>query len=177
MNKLIGFGIPVFLAAVAAAPLPAQSGSDSATLQALLSEVRQLRRTVERDMVIGPRIQLLLQRAQFQEQKVLHVSQQLDDVRKQIAQETARQAAANERLAKIEQDIESESDAARRSQLEDMRAGLKMVVGNGPDQQLRARETELSSSLDNEQAALNDLNEKLDALERQLESQPSPTGH
>jgi len=45
-----------------------------------------------------------------------------------------------------------------------------MVVGNGPDQQLRARESELSNSLDTEQAALNELNEKLDALERQIEA-------
>ncbi|MGO4885453.1 MAG: hypothetical protein ACLP59_32220 [Bryobacteraceae bacterium] len=174
MNKLFAFCTAVLLALLAAAPAPAQTSSqDSATLQALLAEVRQLRRTMEKDMAIGPRMQLLLQRAQFQEQKVLRVSQQLDDVRKQISQETARQAAANERLAKIEQDISNESDAARRSQLEDMRAGLKMVLGNGPDPQLRARESELSNSFDTEQAALNEINEKLDALERQLESPPA----
>lgn len=177
MNKRLGIGTTVLCAALAAgmaaAPARAQgTNTDSATIQALLAEVRQLRRTVEKDLSLGPRMQLLLQRAQYQEQKVLRVSQQLDDVRKQIAQETARQNAANERLAKIEQDISNESDAARRSQLEDMRAGLKLVAGNGPDQQLRAHETELSNSLDTEQAALNDLNEKLDALERDLAAPP-----
>jgi chromosome segregation ATPase len=172
MNKLFGFCTIVLSAALVAAPAAGQTNPDAATLQELLSEVRQLRRTVEKNLSLGPRIQVLLQRAQFQEQKVLRVSQQLDDVRKQIAQETARQTAANERLAKIEQDISNESDAARRSDLEAMRAGLKMVAGNGPDQQLRAHESELANSLDTEQAALNDLNEKLDALERQLEAPP-----
>jgi len=173
MHKLIGLGtlflIPAFTAGLACAQTPP---SDSATLQALLAEVRQLRRTVERDMVIGPRMQVLIQRAQFQEQKVLRVTQQLDDVRKQIQQEASRQAAANDRMAKIEQDIANESDAARLSQLQDMRAGLKLVIGNGPDPLLRARESELSSSLDTEQAALNEINDKLDGLERQLESPP-----
>jgi methylphosphotriester-DNA--protein-cysteine methyltransferase len=171
MNKLFGFGTIVFLAALAAGPAPAQTSSpDSATIQALLSEVRQLRRTVETKISLGPRMQILIQRAQFQEQKLLRVQQQLDDVRKQISDQTARQTAANDRLAKIEQEISAESDAARRTQLEDMRTGLKMVVGNAPDQQLRGRESDLSSALDTEQAALNELNEKLDALERQLEA-------
>lgn len=170
MNKLVALSTALALLPLAI-PAPAQSTSnDAATMQALLNEVRLLRHTVEKNMSLAPRMQLLLQRAQYQEQKVLRASQQLDEVRKQIAQETARQNGANERLAKIEQDISNESDAARRSQLEDMRAGLKLVVGNGPDQQLRARETELSNALDAEQAALSDLNQKLDALESQLES-------
>ncbi len=146
------------------------SGSDAATMQALLAEVRQLRLMVEKSISLGPRMQLLLQRAQFQEQRVSRVQQQLDEVRKQIATETARQNSANERLAKIEQDISAESDASRRSQLEDMRSGLKMIAGNGPDQQLRARESELNNALITEQAALTELNDKLDGLERQLES-------
>ncbi len=170
MKTMVGFYRAAAAAWLCAAPLCAQSGGDAATMQALLTEVRQLRHTVERTLSLGPRMQLLLQRAQFQQQRVLHASEQLDEVRKQIAQETARQNAANERLAKIEQDISNESDASKRSQLEDMRAGLKLVVGNGPDQQLRARESELSNAFETEQAALNDLNEKLDALERQLET-------
>jgi chromosome segregation ATPase len=131
---------------------------------------------VERTLSLGPRIQIILQRVQYQEQKVLRAQQRLDEVRKQIAAETARQAGAAERLAKIEQDISAESDNARRSQLEDMRAGLKLVLGNGPDQQLRAREAELANALETEQAALNDLNEKLDALEGQMEAPSAGNG-
>ena len=161
-----------FLFLLAAPAFPQAASGDSATLQQLLAEVRQLRLTMEKQMSIGPRMQLLMQRAQFQEQKVARIQAQLDEVRKQIQQETSRQNAAGERLAKIEQDISAESDAAKRSQLEDMRAGLKMVIGNGPDPQLRARESELNNELITEQAALTEFNEKLDALERQLEAPP-----
>jgi chromosome segregation ATPase len=168
MNKLFSFSTLFLLAAAAA---PAQTAnSDTATLQALLAEVQQLRHAVETTMSLGPRMQIILQRAQFQEQKVSRIQQQLDEVRKQIADQTARQNAANDRLVRLEQDISNESDATRRKQLEDMRAGLKMVVGNGADQTLRARESELSNALDTEQGTLNEFNEKLDALERQLEA-------
>jgi len=168
MNKISAIAMVALLAALAA---PAQTASpDSATLQELLAEVRQLRMTMQKTLSLGPRMQLLLQRAQFQEQRVARVQQQLDDIRKQISAETSRQTAATERLAKIEQDISAESDAARRSQLEDMRAGLKMVLGNGPDPQLRAREGELNNALVAEQATLAEFNDKLDSLERQLES-------
>jgi chromosome segregation ATPase len=175
MNKLFRFGTIVLLAALVAASAPAQTTNpDNATMQKLLDEVRQLRVTLEKSVSLGPRMQLILQRAQLQDARVARISLQLDEVRKQIAAETAEQTHANERLAKIEQDVSAETDAGRRAQLEDMRTALKMAAGNGPDQQLRARESELASSLGTEQAALHEFNEKLDSIERQLEAPPKP---
>lgn len=173
MNKLFRFCAIVLLAALAAGSAAAQTTSpDHATLQALLDEVRQLRMTLEKSVTLGPRMQLLLQRTQLQDARVARISQQLDEVRKQIAVETGRQSEVNERLAKVEQDISTETDAGRRAQLEDVRAQFKMAVAHGPDQQLRARENELANALEGEQATLNDLNGRLDALERQLETPP-----
>ena len=170
MKYLLQLAILALLSALAqATPASAQTANpDSATMQALLSEVRQLRLTVEKSLSLAPRMQLLLQRAQLQDQKVARITQQLDEVRKQIGVETARQTSANDRLAKIEQDISNEADATRRKQLEDVRASLKMVAGNGPDQQLRARESEIANSLQTEQAILDEINGKLDTIERQL---------
>jgi chromosome segregation ATPase len=177
MNRLFKFGRILLLAVLAAAAVPAQTAdSNTATMQALLSEVRQLRRTVEKTLSLSPRIQLILQRAQVQEQKVSRISQQLDEVRQQIAAQTARQTNFAERLAKVEQDISAETDAKRRAQLEDERGTLKRIVANGPDPQLRARESELANSLETEQAVLNEFNEKLDALERQIEPPPASDG-
>ena len=171
MNKLLRFGTIVLLAAPAARSAHAQTANaDTATLQALLSEVRQLRLTMEKSVTLGPRMQLIMQRTQLQDARVARISQQLDEVRKQIAAEAAQQADANERLAKIEQGISTETDAGRRAQLEDVYTHFKMLAGRGPDQQLRARESELANALQGEQATLSDLNGKLDALERQLET-------
>ena len=173
MNKLFRFGTIILLAALAAAPAAAQTANaDNATLQALLDEVRQLRMTLEKTVTVGPRMQLLMQRTQLQDARVARISQQLDEVRKQIAAEAAQQTVANEQLAQVDQEISAETDAARRALLEDMRTHWKMAVGHGPDQQLRARESELANSLQGEQATLNDLNGRLDALERQLETPP-----
>jgi hypothetical protein len=47
-----------------------------------------------------------------------------------------------------------------------------MLAGRGADRQLRARESELANALQAEQATLSDLNGRLDALERQLETPP-----
>jgi len=165
----------VMLAFLAAWTGLAQS-TDNAALQALLSEVRQMRLTLEKSVSLAPRLQLLMQRAQMQDQKVARISQQLDELRKQISAETARQLNATQRLEKIEQEISSETDVEHRKQLEDMRAGLKMVAGTGPEQQLRARESEIANSLQTEQAVLDELNGKLDAIERQLEALPA-TAH
>jgi uncharacterized coiled-coil DUF342 family protein len=96
MNKLFRFGTIVLLAALAAALAPAQTTNpDNATMQALLSEVRQLRLTLEKSVSVGPRMQLILQQAQMQDAKMARISQQLDEVRKQIAAETARQTDAS----------------------------------------------------------------------------------
>jgi septal ring factor EnvC (AmiA/AmiB activator) len=177
---LFRFGTIVLLAALAASSARitrAQTpNQDTATIEALLSEVRQLRRTVEKMLSVGPRMQVILQRAQLQEQKVSRLSQQLDEVRKQIAEETAHQSAMAERLANLDQDISAETDARRHGELEEARKELKMAAGRGPDQRLGARESELANSLATEQAVLNELNEKLDALERQLEASPAADG-
>jgi len=169
MKYLLRLGTLGVLAAWAAV---AQSPAD-ATLQALLTEVRQLRLTVEKSVSLGPRIQLLLQRAQLQDQKVARISQQLDEVRRQIADETKRQTNAAEAQAKFEQALVSESDAERRKQMEHELEDLKVIAARGPDPQLRTREGELASLLQTEQAALDELNGKLDAVERQLEALPA----
>jgi hypothetical protein len=174
MKTLFRFVTFVFLMAPASG-MAQTASADSATLQKLLDEVRLLRMNLEKTATLGPRMQLLLHRTGLQDARVARISQQLDEVHKQVAAETAQQADAAERLVKIEQDISTEADAGRRAQLEDVRAHFKMIAGRGPDQQLRARESELANSLQTEQATLSELNEKLDALERQLETPPAAT--
>lgn len=172
MNKLFRFGTVILLALAAGSAAAQTANADNATLQKLLEEVRQLRMTLEKTVTVGPRMQLLLQRTQLQDARVARISQQLDEVRKQIAAEAAQQTDANEQLAKIERDLAAETDAGRRAQLEEVHTHFKMLAGRGPDQQLRARESELANTLQGEQATLGDLNGKLDALERQLETPP-----
>jgi hypothetical protein len=169
MNNRYPLGLLAVLA-LTAGVARGQSSSDHATMQALLSEVQQLRLAMEKSLVVGPRMQLTLQRAILQDQRVARRTAQLDEVRKQIASEAAQQTKVTETIAHLDQEISTEADADRRKQLEDMRSALKTNLAVGPDQQLRARESEILSALQVEQGALDDLNAKLDAIERQMEA-------
>ena len=58
--------------------------SDATLMQALLSEVHQLRLAIERSNTISPRIQLAVERLKLQQQTVWHISDQLEGVRHDI---------------------------------------------------------------------------------------------
>src|SRR6266446_7647209 len=63
---------------------------ERATLQALLTEVRQLRFALERSTSVVPRIQLAFQRLQLQQARVDRLSKQLEDSRTHTAATTER---------------------------------------------------------------------------------------
>src|SRR5947199_9906508 len=70
-----------------ATPVLGQSAStDSQTLQALLSEVRQLRHDLQTTTLAAQRAQILLYRLQGQEAIVARASQRLDDARAKLAE-------------------------------------------------------------------------------------------
>src|SRR6266478_1997005 len=58
---------------------------DSQTLQALLSEVRQLRQDLQTTTIAGQRAQILIYRLQGQEAAVARASQRLDEAREKLA--------------------------------------------------------------------------------------------
>jgi len=140
---------------------------DSQTMQALLSEVRQLRAAIERAMAIQPRIQITLERMQVGQRRIEQLSRPLEDVRRQIA-DRARSAGDQ---AAIESQLASEQDPNRRKQLEDMLKAIKAEAERRSveDVQLRARESELLSALQAEQNKMNELSDRLDKMDQSLE--------
>jgi hypothetical protein len=145
-------------------------------MQALLTEVHQLRIALEKSAVVVPRMQLALQRMLAQDQKVGRVSQQLLDVRKQIDAETKKQADVRQQLSHVELLLSQDIDATRRKDLERGVIGLKEAAADQSVlQQLRAQESELVISLQSEQAILGEFNGQLNAFDRQLAA-PDP-GH
>ena len=155
----------------------AQTGSipDNATLQSLLAEVRQLRLAVERATSVLPQTQLLLQRAQLQQQHVESVSRQLEQLRDEMAKSAAEDARNAGHVKALEALAGQEQDPNRRQQFEDEIKGLKAHLEQQGtlDQEQKARESQLAAQLQNEQAKLSELNERLDALERTFQY-PAP---
>jgi hypothetical protein len=148
--------------------------SDS-TLQALLAEVRQLRLALERSAVVAPKIQVMLQRIQLQQDQVLRLSRQLDDFRDQQARSATEVVNITARLKEVEAHFLQEQDPERRKALENEIKMTKLQLQAQAEQQrlheaqLQAREMDLASRLRTEQGKLNELNDRLTVLERTLE--------
>lgn len=150
---------------------------DGPTIQALLAEVQQLRLALERFTLIGPRMQLTLQRAQWQEDRHSRLSRQLEDVRKQLGESSAQEAMGTTGLKELEGRIGQEQNPLLRKQMEEEYKAIKIRLeqNNVLVQQYRGREIELANALQKEQDKLNDFNEQLNSLERILETLPPAT--
>ena len=152
-----------------------QNNSD-ATIQALLVEVKQLRMALERSAVVAPKIQVTLQRMQLQQEQVSRVSRQLEELRDRLAQNALDNARMAAETKQVEARLTQEPDPVRRKTLEDQIRGVNNRLEVEREQQTaqeasqRARETELSGRLRTEQAKLDEFNDRLNALERLLES-------
>jgi predicted nucleic acid-binding Zn-ribbon protein len=177
MSRYLLLGWLIIVPAVAFGQNAAGSAPASdALVQALLVEVRQLRLALERSAIVAPRIQVMLQRMQMQQDAANRASKDLDDVRNQISNLSNQERGMSVQLKDLEQRMVSEQDPARRKSLE---SELRIVKSISEQQvtavsQLRGREAEAEGRLQTEQAKLSELNERLNVLERQLESVKQP---
>ena len=162
----------IFLSAAARGQSPAQP-SDTQVLQALLGEVRQLRISLERATIVSTRMQMALQRMRLQEERVTRVSQQLEETRKTIGEFESEKPRIAERIKDVEEHARQTADPMARGQMEADYKGMKTHLEqvNVLQEQRRAREGELASQLLAEQAKLNELNDRLNQMERALEPQ------
>jgi len=152
--------------AVGAAPR-AQAPATPDPIAQLLVEVHGLRMAMEQQAAIGPRVQLTLARLSIEEQRISHLSSQLDTLRERLSMSNIG-SGMKERVAEIESRLTIEVDPAKRSQLESEVRGAKqaMAVQTAMEQRTRERENELAQALASEQARWNELSVRLDDLER-----------
>jgi chromosome segregation ATPase len=159
--------VSVCVAAWAQAP-PAPT--DSSLIQALLSEVHQLRLAIERSNALGPRIQLVVERVKMQQSVVTRVSDQLESTRRELDNVQAGQARSAEQIKAAETELSQATDPTRRQQMDlelkafkpELERERQLIEG------LRGREADLSSRLRSEQATLDGLNDRLNQIERTL---------
>jgi len=165
-------GLPVF--ALGQQTGTADTTPDRATLQALLTEVRQLRLALERSTSVVPRIQLAFQRLQLQQDRVDRLSKQLQDYHNQTA---GRKAHLVANLKQLEVRISQEQDPTRRKALElEMKALTSELEQQSlREQQEQAQEIQFSGQLQTEQAKLSELSDQLNELDKKLQQdQPTP---
>ncbi len=145
----------------AARPTPEQS------LQELVSEVRQLRATLQRMNAAVYKGQVILEQLKLQQEQVTRLSRELRDAREALSDMRAQRSRMKEMLGRVETEVQAGTkDPAEKANL---KAELDYVAER--EQRMMMRETQLANELEVERAKLNDLNDKLNFL---LEHELSP---
>ncbi|HUJ23907.1 MAG TPA: hypothetical protein VLX58_20370 [Bryobacteraceae bacterium] len=144
--------------------------SESQTIQTLLAEVHQLRLALERSSQIAPRIQIAVERIKLQQEQVSRTARQLDDLRRDLEKGHSEQARVQQRMQAADNQANQSTDPNQRRDLDDLMKMLKMEAEQGEKslQQMQAREGELAGQFQTDQSRLNELNDRLDQLEREL---------
>jgi hypothetical protein len=138
-------------------------------MQALVAEVRQLRRDLQTTNASALKAQMLLYRLQAQEAAVAHVSQYLNDARSKLAetQDHRRQLVAimkqNEELLE-NTEISPASQKESQKVISDIKPQLESLAAE--EQERQRREMEADQQLRTEQAKLGGLEDPLERLER-----------
>ena len=149
------------------------TSTDSQTLQALLAEVRQLRKELQTTTAAAQRAQILLYRLQAQEATVARASQYLNDARLKLAETRSQKKKLGANIKRSEDFVgNSENPSADRKQIEDVIPQLKATLESleSEEQQRETTEIEAQEQLRIERAKLSELQDELDRLQRTLET-------
>ena len=149
-------------------------GDSEQTMQALLNEVRQLRLAIQRSNLSAYHAQLIIERMRSQRQLMDRLAERLRETRDRIANGKIPQAEFQHELKKIERLLSQDWPAERRQDMEEQQDMFKTRLAALAKEETRLQEAEsqLSAQLQIEQARLAELNDQLDALQRELEMAP-----
>jgi len=148
-----------------------QSQRSPATLDDVLSEIRGLRADLAQASSGTIRAQLVMGRAQIQEQRIAGLRRDLTDIQFQLRVATQQRERTDALAVDVEQGIRSGNLGTDRiRQLERELADVKdrLVREQRLEQELRYKEGELANTLAAEQNRWIDFNSRLDDLERTL---------
>jgi hypothetical protein len=148
---------------MATATFAQTTSSDSPTLQALLTEVRQLRQDLQISLTRMQSGQILLSRLQIQEVAVSRASQHLDDARSKLAEV---QVVIRSEAAEIKHFEDAPDTRDRSAQVEDALNHAKSDLETSTllAQQLQTTETDAEQLMRTEQDKLTRLELQLDEL-------------
>ena len=169
-GSVVVIGLVIVLTFTARASPQSPTSTEDA-LRALVTEVHALRLAMEQQSTIGPRIQLSMARLNIEEQRMSQINQQLDQVSRQLTDAIRDSQNIATRIQELERNLADERDEKKRTELavflsefKQHRQPAALVL----EEQLRARDLELSRNHDIEQGRWIELNGRLDELERLL---------
>jgi len=154
-------------------PSASTQSDNGQTLQALLGEVHQLRLALQRSNLNTYRAQITVERMRVQQEQVLNVRRELESARNQLLISKRFHTEMADRVKEFESQLGQETDPYRRAALERQYRESKRSFESQVqwEEGLREREAQLVNQQQFEQAKLSELADRLDALEREIESQ------
>ena len=164
------FFLTLVVFGIAAATFGQAPSSDAQTLQALLTEVRELRQDLRSSLARIQRGQILLSRLQTQQAAVTRALERLNDARSKLADAQAQQNHSAANIKRLEDALSAEENLAQQKQLRDMISHSKSELEDwvGLAQQRQATEIGTEQELRTERDKLNMLETQLDELVRKL---------
>jgi hypothetical protein len=164
----------VVVLGMATATFAQTTSSDSQTLQALLTEVRQLRQGLQISLTRMQSAQILLSRLQIEEVAVSRASQHLDDARSKLAEI---QFVVRSETAEIKHYEDAPNDGDNAAQNDDAlrRAKSDLEASTSLAQQRQSIETDAELQLRTGQDRLSKLESVLDELVARIGSE-QPAG-
>ena len=143
---------------------PASRPTSEQSLQELVREVRQLRTTLQRINTAMYKGQVLIERLKLQQEQVARLTRDLADARENLSEVKVHQTRLTDLATKTEAGVES--GTKHPGEIASLKAELEMLKER--EQRLTAREIRLANDLELERARLNELNDRLNALELEL---------
>ncbi len=145
--------------------------TDSQTLQALLSEIRQLRKDLQTTTVASQRVQILMYRLQSQQAAVARAQQRADEVHSRLTEAQAGVRHFASEIERAETALNDSQNSNDRKQLEGMLAAAKheLELQKTAEQEWETKEAEAVQNLRSEESKLAALEEQLDHLDKDFE--------
>ena len=165
--------LPFVFLVVSTPALGQINSKDSQTLQALLTEVQQLRQDFEATTLVANKLQILLYRLQSQNNAVARVLRSVEESRADVNQLEDERAKLTADIKQHEDFIGSTANASGdRKAAEDALSGLKEKLLGLDNQLQRAQEKESAAreQLNSQQAKLEKLEADFDRLEKSFET-------
>ncbi len=166
----------VLLCGLLAAPqaVPARSPGDQ-IVQSLVEEIRQLRQVLQTMIATTQRAQFVASRLQAQEATVARATQRVDSARQRLADAQGQRRNLELQMKQSEDALNRTADPKERKQFEEhLSFGKANLEGLAAQEgELQTRLVEAQDQLRQEQAKLSALQDRLDRLDRELESVPA----
>lgn len=143
------------------------------TMQAILREVKQIRASIPRSNLYSFNADITMNRLRLQVETVKALTTRLEETKalmKKLQEESEEQRLIRKTL---EERLQRTIDPIQRAGLEYAIEQLKVKVNNAFNtiQELRAQEYRLTNQIQLEQSRVDELNNRLDAIQREIETQ------